>query len=86
MQPSRSGPGSVKQPGESARLYYDGRQVAEEGDYIRTPSGRTYLVEHVRIQEKGKHAGRQHLQTVVMSPDHVPEPDARVLPIYWYRR
>lgn len=76
----------MKKPGESAAIYYDGWQQVEEGDYLRTPTGRTYLVQHVRIQAKGKHVGRQHLSAVVMEPDHVPEPDARVHPLYWYRR
>lgn len=76
----------MKRPGESAYLYYDGAAPCTEGDYIRTPTGRTYLIEHVRVQEKGKHAGRQHLRTVVMEPGHQPEPDAVVHPIFWYRR
>jgi hypothetical protein len=76
----------VKRPGEPAKLYYDSDVVAEPGDYIRTPTGRQYLVEHVRVQTRGKHAGRQHLRTIVMEPGHVCEQDARVHKIQWYRR
>jgi hypothetical protein len=76
----------VKQPGEQARITYDSTARVREGDYIRTTTGRTYLVTGVRIQERGVHAGRQHLDTVVMEPDHITEPDAHVFPVYWYRR
>lgn len=76
----------MKAPGEPAKLYFDGWEQCEEGDYIRTRTGRTYLITKVRVQEKGKHAGRQHLQTIVMEKDHQPEPDAKVIAIYWYKR
>jgi hypothetical protein len=75
-----------KAPGEPAYLYYDGFVLVEEGDYIRTPTGRTYLIRHVRVQARGKHKGRQHLQTTVMAPDHVTEPDAVIHAIAWYPR
>lgn len=70
--------------GAEVALYYDGH--ADEGDYLRTPSGRTYLLVGVRVQERGKNAGRLHLRAVVMAADHTPEPDARVRLIHWYRR
>lgn len=76
----------MKRPGEPARLYLDSRDRIEPGDYVRTRTGRTYLVTAARVQERGKHAGRQHLQTVVMEPGHVAEPDATVHMCYWYRR
>lgn len=76
----------MKQPGESAYLYYDSTARVREGDYIRTGTGRTYLVTSVRVQMRGKHEGRQHLQTVVMEPDHVIEKDAHIFRIAWYRR
>lgn len=65
-----------RQPGEPASLYVDLYEYVEDGDYIRTPSGRQYLVQSVRIQKTGKHVGRQHLKTVVMEPDHQPGDDA----------
>lgn len=76
----------VKHAGEQARLYYDGARPVVAGDYIRTRTGRLYLVDQVRIQERGKHAGRQHLVTTVMPDGHEPEIDAVVHPIHWYRR
>lgn len=76
----------MKAAGERALLYYDSTNRVLEGDYIRTQTGRTYLVDVVRIQQAGKHAGRQHLVCTVMPDGHDPEPDARVLPIAWYPR
>lgn len=76
----------MKKPGESARLYYDGWATLDVGDYIQTRTGRTYLITSVRVQERGLHKGRQHVNTVVMEPDHQVEPDATVHPIFWYAR
>ncbi|WP_028474066.1 hypothetical protein [Nocardioides alkalitolerans] len=76
----------MKRPGESAALYVDMVRSVEPGDYIVTGTGRTYLVDAVRVQERGKHVGRQHLTTVVMEPGHEPEADATVHRISWYRR
>lgn len=76
----------MKAPGEPAKLYMDTTMRILEGDYIRTQTGRTYLVTAVRVQLRGKHEGRQHLQTVVMAKDHEVEKDARVIPIHWYVR
>lgn len=75
-----------KQPGESASLYVDTLATIEEGDFIETTTGRRYLVTHVRVQEKGKFVGRQHLKTVVMEPDFLPPEDATIHVIWWYRR
>lgn len=72
--------------GEQARLYYDSPTPVEEGDFIQTPTGRTYLVTFVRIQTKGKHAGRQHLVTVVWDSEDPLPADAVVHPIRWYSR
>lgn len=76
----------MRGPGERCWLYYDGAAPVEPGDYIRTPTGRTYLVDSVRVQQKGYHVGRQHMLVTVMPSDHVPEDDAKVHPLYWYRR
>ena len=72
--------------GEQARLYYDSQTPVEEGDFIQTPTGRTYLVTFVRVQTEGKHAGRQHLVTVVWDPENPIPTDAVVHPIHWYSR
>lgn len=85
--PAVRGPApTVRKPGEPAKLYYDGIRTVEPGDYLRTRTGRTYLVTAVRVQKKGRHVGRQHLQTVVMDPARELEPDAVVHPLWWYRR
>jgi hypothetical protein len=69
--------------GAVVRIYYDGRRL-EKGDVLQTLTGRMYLVVHVRLQAKGKHAGRrQHLACVVVSEA---PPETRVLPIRWYSR
>jgi hypothetical protein len=68
-----------------AALHYDSAVPVVEGDYIRTGTGRTYLVQAVRVQQRGKHAGRQHLTTVVMEPCH-DTGDATVHLLHWYRR
>jgi len=73
--------------GSEVGLYYDSREYrVAEGDYIRTATGRTYLVISVRVAERGKHAGvRQHLRCIVVDFDHPQEGD-RVYPLQWYRR
>lgn len=77
----------MKAPGSLVRLYYDGWVTLEPGDYLRTgTTGRLYRVETCRVQQKGKHRGRQHIMATVMRSDHKPEQDARVAPIYWYGR
>jgi hypothetical protein len=76
----------VKQPGEQAGLYYDAPFRVHDGDYLRTGTGRLYLIEDVRVQEGGVHAGRQHLKVVVMEPDHVIPDDAKVHTVNWYPR
>lgn len=77
----------MKQPGESAKLYIDTSMRVQEGDYIRTHTGRTYLITSVRTATRGVHAGtRQYLETIVMAPDHETEPDARIITISWYSR
>lgn len=68
--------------GALVRIFYDGRPVAA-GDALRTPTGRTYVVASVRVQSRGRHAGRQHLACLVARE---PPEDARVLPLYWYPR
>lgn len=76
----------MRPAGAQVRLYYDGRAAVITGDYIRTQTGRTYYVQHVRIQARGRHIGRYHLTCIVMADDHVIESDDTVHPIYWYSR
>lgn len=82
-------------PGAEVGLYVDLRALVDTGDIIETRSGRRYRVVSVRVQARGKNAGRQHLRAVVMeegerdpfeglTPDHPTIP--RVHRIRWYAR
>jgi hypothetical protein len=71
--------------GEEVGLYVDLAATVEVGDAIETRSGRRYLVVAVRRQERGKHAGRQHLRAVVMG-DAAYILDGTIHRIRWYRR
>lgn len=76
-------------PGRVVALYYDSPVQVAVGDFIRTPSGRTYRIETVRVQERGRHVGRQHIGGLVLDPDdpdQQPTPGDVVHPIYWYAR
>jgi hypothetical protein len=75
----------VRPIGSIVSLYYDGWAVAEEGDVIQTTTGRSYRVISNRIQEKGKHAGRQHIKAMVIEPEDVSASDV-VLKLWWYKR
>ena len=68
--------------GAFVRIYYDGRPLSP-GDYLLTPTGRLYQVITVRVQQRGKHRGRQHLRCLV---DETPIGGRRVLPLHWYPR
>jgi predicted transcriptional regulator len=68
--------------GAVVRIFVDGGQVLV-GEALRTPTGRTYLVVERRVQERGKHVGRQHLACVVNAEL---EPSTRVVSLRWYRR
>lgn len=73
--------------GTTVSLYWDSREMAEVGDYIRTvTTGRTYEVIGTRVQIRGRHVGRQHLRCIVMAADFEPAEDDVVHPIAWYRR
>lgn len=76
--------------GAEVGLYVDLVERVELGDVIETRSGRRYLVASVRVQERGKHAGRQHLRAIVLGEGDKVAPTglaaARVHRIRWYRR
>lgn len=71
--------------GANVSLYYDARRDVREGDFIRTTSGRTYLVTGARRQERGVHIGRWHLRCDVV-PQDMPTAEDVVHPLTWYRR
>lgn len=72
--------------GRVVGLYIDTRtDHVDEGDVIRTQTGRSYRVVESRRQERGKHIGRWHLQALVVDPASVTAED-RVIEIVWYPR
>lgn len=74
-----------KPAGSVVGLYIDADRLLEVGDVITTTTGRAYEVLRVRVQQRGKHAGRrQHLRCVVLPMLPVGEVPALVL--HWYRR
>lgn len=74
--------------GTEVYLYYDSPRDVREGDLIVvSSSGRTYLVRTVRVQQRGKHAGRRkHLRAVVVPTGTSPAAGAVAHPLHWYRR
>jgi hypothetical protein len=73
--------------GAVVRIFYDGPELVA-GHFLRTATGRTYLVVSVRVQRRGRHTGRQHLACLVTERgptvrDHV---EGRVHPLHWYPR
>lgn len=83
--------------GSIVSLYVDLRAAVGAGDIIETRSGRRYRVLSVRVQQRGRHAGRQHLQVVVGDEQMPPAaavyagPDGELRAgmihrIRWYRR
>lgn len=72
--------------GSEVGLYYDGFEVVEEGDVVKTATtGRCYRTISNRIQAKGIHKGRQHLRVQVIDPADVTEDD-KVHLLHWYSR
>lgn len=71
--------------GTEVGLYYDSPTLVQVDDFLQTRSGRTYLIISVRIQERGKHVGRQHLRALVSGPEEIGSGD-KVHPIFWYSR
>lgn len=69
--------------GAVVSIHVDSIAPVAQGDAIRTPTGRTYLVLGGRVQQRGKHRGRQHLRLLVV--DEAP-PQAVVHHIVWYPR
>ena len=50
-------------------LHVDLRERVSVDDVIETRTGRRYAVLAVRMQGRGKHAGRQHLRCIVIDPE-----------------
>lgn len=71
--------------GANVGIYMDTSRDIASGDVIRTRSGRYYLVDVVREQQRGIHVGRKHMRVVVIDARDVPD-DAVIHPLLWYRR
>lgn len=71
--------------GRTVGLYMDTRHQLAVGDFLVTPTGRTYHLVAVRRQERGKHVGRWHIRALVVDPT-VPGEDDVVHRMVWYRR
>lgn len=72
--------------GAEVGLYVDLVAEIALGDVIETQTGRRYGVVGVRVQQRGKHMGRQHLRCVVLSPADDQSITGRVHTIRWYKR
>jgi hypothetical protein len=72
--------------GAIVKLYVDLAAQVVPTDVIETQSGRRYWVLEVRVQQKGKHKGRQHLACLVLDPSKNDEGTNRVHRIRWYKR
>lgn len=75
----------TKPLGTYCKLYYDSPRDIREGDVLCTMAASFYRVVGVRRQERGKHAGRWHLECVRIGPGDVEEDDT-VHPLHWYPR
>jgi hypothetical protein len=65
---------------------YDTDDPVEDGEYLVTTTGRSYLVLDARPAQRGAHAGRRwRLTCLVVDPEHVPA-DAVTHPLIWYPR
>lgn len=71
--------------GREVGLYLDTAQDIAVGDFVVTPTGRTYHLIAVRQQTRGQHVGRWHIRAVVVDPA-VPGEDDVVHRMAWYSR
>lgn len=72
--------------GAIVRLYVDLRARVHYLDVIETGTGRRYLVLEVRVQQRGKRRGRQHLRCMVIDHTTAVDRSSTVHRIVWYPR
>ena len=72
--------------GAIVSLYVDLQRRVELNDIIETGTGRRYAVLQVRVQERGKHVGRQHLRAIVLGRDERIGENSTIHRIRWYQR
>ncbi|MFG5864574.1 hypothetical protein [Metapseudomonas sp. CR1201] len=70
-------------PYTPCKLYIDGADGLQAGDYITTSGGSAYLVQQVR--QNGRRPERKHLQCLRWPAAEIPD-DARCYQLTWYRR
>ena len=66
-------------------IYVDLADDVRPHEVIRTEAGTCYRVASVRVQVRGKNAGRQHLRVLRIPPEDV-VPGDTVREIRWYPR
>lgn len=71
------------QPYSQCRLYYDGLQPIEEGEFLRTPAGSAYRIQ--RVTQHRTRPYRKNLVCLRVPVDDIPA-DAKVHPLHWYKR
>jgi len=71
--------------GAIVSLYVDLVAPVAIDDIIETHTGRLYRVLAVRVQQRGKHAGRQHLRCLVLDGDDTAV-GSTIHRIRWYKR
>lgn len=81
--------------GAIVSMHLDLKARVDIGDLIETRTGRRYLVLDVRVQQRGKNAGRQHVRCNVLGkdgevpiePNELADPRVRMVHrIRWYAR
>lgn len=73
----------TRQPYTSCKLYIDGAQGLEAGDYITTSGGSAYLVQSTRTSPTRPE--RLYMQCLRWPIDLIPD-DAKCYRLNWYRR
>lgn len=77
----------VKPEGSNVTLFYDTNKFVSPGHYIRTSTGRTYVVRSMKRVKDGPNGRRLSLSCIVVSPN---EPETHPSPVihnlWWYRR
>lgn len=73
----------AKQPYTPCKLYVDGADGLEVGDYIVTSGGSAYLVQTARRSQKRPE--RVHMQCLRWPIDLIPD-DAKCYQMTWYPR
>lgn len=70
-------------PYTPCKLYIDGAEGLDVGDYITTPAGSAYLVQSIRVSKARPE--RKHMQCLRWPKAEIPA-DARCMQMTWYSR